>query len=109
MFFFFIRSFIEDPSDATSGFAADPGSPVTEGFAADPGSPVTAGFADASGLCRCFRVLPILPDSAGILCFCRTGAIPDRVRIPETASEIEDVFRRLFQDKSGEIEFFFQE
>ena len=58
MFFFFIRSFIEDPSDATSGFAADPGSPVTEGFAADPGSPVTAGFADASGFCRYFRTLP---------------------------------------------------
>ena len=58
MFFFCIRSFIEDPSDATSGFAADPGSPVTEGFAADPGSPVTAGFADASGFCRYFRTLP---------------------------------------------------
>ncbi len=58
MFFFCSRSFIEDPSDATSGFAADPGSPVTEGFAADPGSPVTAGFADASGFCRYFRTLP---------------------------------------------------
>ena len=103
MFFFFIRSFIEDPSDATSGFAADPGSPVTEGFAADPGSPVTAGFADASGFCRYFRTLP------GSCVF--AGPAPFRTvsGSPETASEIEDVFRRLFQDKSGEIEFFFQE